>query len=102
MKDPRNPSKWSNREIEADSEGYVAAQQAYRDDQEAAEQQRQEADDERRFTEQFVRNGGQRSGAESAFRAHRDRQAAEAAARTAEEADIEALSATRRRVHSNL
>ena len=32
MKDPRNPKRWTNREIEADSESYVAAQQAYRDD----------------------------------------------------------------------
>jgi hypothetical protein len=32
MKDPRNPYRWTNREIEADSEGYVAAQQAYRSD----------------------------------------------------------------------
>ncbi len=42
-KNPRDPRTWSNRQIEQDSEGYVAAQQAYRDDQEAAEQQRRAA-----------------------------------------------------------
>ena len=86
MKDPRNPSKWTNREIEADSDGYVAAQQAYRDDQEAAERQRQEADDERRFREAFLANGGRERDTATAYKAHRNRQAAEAAGRAEEAA----------------
>jgi hypothetical protein len=33
-KDPRNPNRWTNREIEADTEGYLAAQAAHAEDQE--------------------------------------------------------------------
>jgi general stress protein YciG len=74
----------------------------YRADREAEidakEAQRIEADDERRFADEYVRNGGERSKASAAFRADRDRRAAEEAGR-AEEA---ALQAARRRVRQPL
>ena len=97
-KDPRNPRTWSNVQIEQDPEGYVAAQQAYRDDRESSDRQRQEADDERRFTDEYVRNGGRGRDAAAAFRAHRNEQAAQAAAM----ADAEAEQETRRRARSVL
>jgi hypothetical protein len=87
-KNPRDYRVWTNREIEDDSEGYVAAQQAFRDDQEATEQQRQGADDEARFKEEFVQAGGRERDAAAAYRTHRNRQAEEAAARS-EEAALE-------------
>ena len=82
MKDPRNPYRWTNREIEADSEGYVAAQEAYAEDREAEDRRRQEADDLARFTDEYVSNGGRARDAKAAFRTHRNRRAAEAAGRT--------------------
>jgi len=36
MKDSRNPNNWSNRELEQDTAGYLAAQQAYRQDEAVA------------------------------------------------------------------
>jgi hypothetical protein len=41
-KDPRDHTKWTNQELEEDSAGYLAAQEAYRSDQEAAEAWRRE------------------------------------------------------------
>jgi hypothetical protein len=38
MKHPSKPEKWTNREIEADSAGYLAAQQTARENREQAEQ----------------------------------------------------------------
>jgi hypothetical protein len=98
MKEPRNPYRWTNREIEADSEGYVAAQQAYREDQEAAEQQRIEADDEARFTESFISAGGRERDAAAAYKAHRNQQAAEAATK----AEASVLADARRRIRQAL
>jgi hypothetical protein len=98
MKDQRNPNKWSNTEIEQDSEGYVEAQRAFREDQEAAERQRRDADDERRFTAEFIRNGGRAGDAPAAFRKQRNEQAAQAAA----QADASAEQASRRSVRQAL
>lgn len=98
MKNPRDHRKWTSEEIERDSTGYLAAQQAYREDQREEDWERREADDELIFTEQFVRNGGSRSAAASAFRAHRNRKAAEAAV----QADAAAITASRRRVRAAL
>ncbi len=98
MKDPRNPNRWSNKEIEADPQGYVAAQEAHRQDREKAESQRREADDERRFTAEFIRNGGRAADAPAAFRRTRSEGAARAAAR----ADTTALTASRRHVKQGL
>ncbi len=96
--DPRDPGTWSNREIERDSEGYVQAQEAFRLDQERAEQQRRTADDERRFTAEFVRNGGRAADAPAAFRRTRNEGAAQAAAL----ADASAQQASRRHVKQGL
>jgi len=85
MKDSRNPNNWSNRELEQDTAGYLAAQQAYRQDQAVAAAQRQAEQDLERFTKSFVAAGGTKSGAGDAYRARRDEQAAEAA-RFADEA----------------
>ncbi len=74
----------------------------YRADREASisakEAQRIEADDERRFAGEYVRNGGRERDAAAAFRADRDRRAAEAAGR----AEDAALQAARRRVRQPL
>jgi hypothetical protein len=79
MKDSRNPNNWSTREIEEDSAGYVAAQQAYRLDLDAAAAQRSEQQDQERFTKSFVVAGGTRADAHDAYRAKRNEQATEAA-----------------------
>ncbi len=84
MKDSRNPNNWSNREIEQDSEGYRAAQSAYRQDQGVAATQRQAEQDQERFTKAFVVAGGTRADAHDAYRAKRNEEAA-LAARTADE-----------------
>lgn len=80
MKDSRNPNNWSTREIEGDSAAYVAAQEAYRQDEAAAAAQRQEQLDRERFTKSFVVAGGTRADAHDAYRAKRNEQATEAAA----------------------
>ncbi len=98
MKNQRDPSKWSNVEIEADSEGYVEAQEAHVEDRQAAERERREADDLRLFEEEFVRNGGKRSEAARRFREQRDRDGAEAASR----ASASVLQDARRRIRRAL
>jgi hypothetical protein len=80
MKDPRNPSKWLNTEIEQDAPGYIAAQEALREDREESVRAQQEADDLARFTEAYTEAGGKRSEAAAAFREHRGQQAAAAGA----------------------
>ena len=84
MKDSRNPNNWSNRELEQDSAGYLAAQSAHRQDQAAAAAQRSEEQDQERFTKSFVVAGGTRTDAHAAYRAKRNEEAT-LAARTADE-----------------
>ncbi len=84
MKDSRNPNNWSNRELEQDTAGYLAAQLAYREDQAREGRQRQEEQDLERFTKAFVVAGGTRADAHDAYRAKRNEEAA-LAARTADE-----------------
>ncbi len=98
MKNPRDPNKWSNKEIEADPQGYVQAQEAFQEDRQKAEQQRRDSDDERRFTAEFIRNGGRAADAPAAFRRTRSEGAAQAAARV----DTTALTASRRSVRQAL
>ena len=95
---PRDPRTWTNRDIEADSAGYVRAQEAFAEDQEAAEQQRREADDLARFTAEYIRNGGRERDAAAEWRTRRNRQASEAAARS----NTGALEASRRHILQNL
>jgi hypothetical protein len=97
-KNPRDPRQWSNTEIAKDSQGYLAAQQAFREDRDAAQIRRREVDDLNRFTESFVRAGGKREDAEEAFWSKRNTDAAESAQR----ADDEALYASRRSVRRGL
>ena len=87
MKDSRNPSAWTNREIEGDPQGYTAAQQAHREDEAAANAKRAERLDRERFTRAFVAAGGRDADALDAYRERRNREAAQAAA-TADEAAI--------------
>jgi hypothetical protein len=94
MKDSRNPNNWSNRELEEDSAAYLAAQQAYRQDQAVAAAQRQAEQDLERFTKAFVDAGGTKSGAGDAYRAKRNAEAAEAAAHADEAARLQGLGAT--------
>lgn len=97
-RDPRNPNRWSNVEIEADSEGYVEAQRTHAEDREEAERERREQDDLRLFEEEFVRAGGKRSEAARRFREQRDRDGAEAASR----ASASVLQDARRRIRKVL
>jgi hypothetical protein len=78
MKDSRNPNAWTLREIEQDSAGYVAAQEAYRKDRAVAEGQRNEERDRAAFEAEYVAAGGTKSGAGDAYRAKRNEQAAAA------------------------
>ncbi len=94
MKDSRNPNNWSNRELEQDSAGYLAAQQAYRQDQAVAAAQRQAEQDLERFTKSFVVAGGTRADAHDAYRAKRNAEAAEAAAHADEAARLAQRGAT--------
>ena len=98
MKDRRNHTRWTNTEIEQDSGGYIAAQEAYAEDKVEAERQRREADDQQRFEEEFVRGGGAKVEASAAWRKHRNEQAAEAASR----AEQATLSGARHRVRQPL
>ena len=98
MRDRRDPRKWTNREIEQDSEGYIAAHEAYQEDQATELQRAREADDLARFTDEYVRNGGRERDAATAFRTHRNRLAAEAASR----ADGAAARDTRERIKHTL
>ena len=97
-RDPRNPSRWLNTEIERDPDGYVEARAAYREDREQAETRRREEEDLRRFTEAYFAAGGSRNEAASAFREQRDRQATEAASR----AEASILQDSRRRIRKVL
>jgi hypothetical protein len=97
-RNPRDEREWTNKELEADSAGYLAAQAARRKDEAAAEQKRRDADDLERFTEAFVAAGGTRSDAGAAYKAHKNGQAAAAA----EQADQEAVAASRQRMASRL
>jgi hypothetical protein len=83
-RDSRNPNNWSTREIEEDSAGYRAAQQACRQDEAVAAAQRQEQLDKERFTAAFVVAGGTRADAHDAYR-QRVNEEATLAARTADE-----------------
>jgi len=98
MKDSRNPNNWSNRELEQDSAGYLAAQSAHRQDQAAATAQRQAEQDLERFTKSFVVAGGTRADAHDAYRAKRNAEAAEAAAHADEAARLAQRGATLNKV----
>jgi len=98
MKDSRNPNAWTLREIEQDTAGYLAAQQAYRKDRAVAEGQRNAERDRAAFEASFVAAGGTRSGAGDAYRAKRDEQAALAARHADESARRAQRAATMGRV----
>ena len=66
-KNPRAPRVWTNRELEQDSAGYLAAQQAFKEYQAAKEQEAREASDFERFKAEFVRRGGDPAGAKQAY-----------------------------------
>ena len=89
MKDPRNPNAWTNREIEQDSVGYVAAQEAHRRNEAVAADRRAEERDRDRFVAAFVKEGGSKADALDAYRKCTNERAAEAI-RTADEAADEA------------
>jgi len=78
-KAPRDERKWGNAELEADPQGYLAAQKARHEDEAAAADRKREQQDEEIFGAAFVANGGTKAGAGDAFRAKRDEQAALAA-----------------------
>jgi hypothetical protein len=94
----RDPRQWSNEEIAKDTQGYLAAQQAFIEDRDAAQIRRREVDDLSRFTASFVRAGGKREDAEEAFWSQRNEGAAERARRE----DDDVLLASRRNVRRGL
>jgi len=80
MKDPKDYRKWTHREIEESPKDYVKAQERTHR-REAWERARQaEAADRERFIEQFLRDGGTRSGARAEWEKRRNESAAESAA----------------------
>ena len=97
-KNPRDERVWTNPELEDDSAGYLAAQQARREDGALAEQTRRDADDLERFADAFAAAGGNRSDARAAFKKHRD----DLAAQAAKAADEAAIVASRQRISSKL
>jgi hypothetical protein len=97
-KNPRDERVWTNRELQEDSAGYLAAQQARREDEALAEQTRRDADDLEHFADAFAAAGGDRSDARAAFKKHRADRAIEAGI----EADQAAAVAMRQRIRSKL
>lgn len=85
-KNLRDHRVWTNTELEEDPQGYLAAQEAQRENSAASEQKEREATDFARFEEAFVKAGGTRSGARAAYEARKNEQAAEATRAADEEA----------------
>ena len=83
MKAARDYTAWKLKEIEADPQGYRAAQRAHREDADAAAAKRAEQRDRARFEAAFVAAGGARADALDAYRERCNREAAQ----TAEVAD---------------
>lgn len=98
MKDKRDPSKWTNQEIQHDTSGYFEAQRNFREDKDEEIRKSREQDDLRRYTAEFVANGGKEEDAASAFWSQRNESAADAAKR----ANEEAAEAGRERIRSAL
>jgi|SRR5215213_8814103 len=94
-KKPRDHRTWTNKEIEEDSEGYLAAQVAFAEDRDAAERQRREADDLARFAEAFVNAGGSKNEAGAAYKVMRNDEAERGARLADEEARQQHLSTTK-------
>ncbi len=84
MKNKRDHTRWTIREIEADSAGYLAAQEARREDRRREQAERAEQQDRAAFEREFLAAGGTKSGAGDAWRQRRD-EAARTAAGQAEE-----------------
>jgi hypothetical protein len=98
MKDSRDHTKWTNKEIEQDSAGYIAAQRALRLDLDDAAAQRNEERDRAAFEAEYVAAGGTKSGAGDAYRAKRNETAAAAAAHADETARLAQRGATLNKV----
>jgi hypothetical protein len=97
-KNPKDHRDWTLKEVEEDPNGYLAAQGTYHEEKKREREERAHQDDLERFTETFVAAGGEERDAEAAFRAHRNKQAAEAAAR----ADGAAAEQVRRGITSTI
>ncbi len=95
-KNPRDPRMWTNRDIEEDSAGFLAAREAYREDQAEATEKKRLEYDKKVFTEAFVASGGNPSDASAAFKAERNRRATEAARRADQVAANESRQSMRR------
>ena len=97
-RNPRDEREWTNRELQDDPQGYLAAQQARREDEALAEQTRRDADDLEHFADAFAAAGGDRSDARAAFKKHRADRAIEAGI----EEDRAAAAASRQRIRIKL
>jgi len=71
-KNPRDHREWTLEELEEDSQGYLAAQAALREDKENAAKQRAYEADLELYRKAFVEAGGNARDAEAAFQAHRN------------------------------
>ena len=85
-KNPRDERVWTNFEVQEDAQGYLAAQQARREDAEAEEAKRREDNDKARFIEEFVTEGGDPNDAAAMWRAVKNELAADAARRSVDAA----------------
>jgi hypothetical protein len=79
MKDPRDERKWTNAALEADPQGYLAAQKARHEVEAAAADRKRAQQDAEIFASAFVANGGTTAAAQDAWRAKRTEDATEAA-----------------------
>ena len=95
-KNPRDPRTWTNKDVEEDSAGFLAAKEAYLEDQAKATEKKNLEHDKKVFTEAFVASGGNPGDAEAAFKAERNRRATEAARRADQIAANESMQSIRR------
>jgi hypothetical protein len=97
----RNPHyhrEWTNKELEQDPQGYLAAQAAYNENREAERRRGLEEADRQDFEHQFVAAGGTKSESDKEWQRHKNEMAAQAARR----ADTEAAEQSRRQIRSRL
>jgi hypothetical protein len=90
--------EWTNKEVEQDPQGYLAAQKTYNENMEAERRRGLEEADRQDFERQFIAAGGMKSESDKEWQRHKNETAAQAARR----ADTEAAQASRRQIRSRL
>jgi hypothetical protein len=89
-KNPRDERVWTNSEVQEDAQGYLAAQIKRRQDEEAEQQKRRDADDKARFVEEFIAEGGNQADAAAVWKEIRNERATDAVRRAEEAAGEQA------------